>query len=112
MEANLVVQVVTINLTDNARYYLKADVVREVNAWLGQWTPRNNFKAVIAKDRTEALAKCRKQLALLPVDVFPKSYGVTVGCFQFNISESAVNDKGEFWSAFNTTISTDYALEE
>lgn len=93
-----VVQIANIRLRPDAADVLSKRGFDEVSAWLSQWTPRNNFKAVIKPTRQEGIDHLKSVLhqTLVPSWLAWET-GVTPGMFEFEVCAEEVQGD-EFWA--------------
>lgn len=90
-----VMQIVYVRLSDKAEDVLTARKHAEVLAWLEQWTPRANFKAVITESQQESL---RILINDLQQNLVPAFLGnaVRANLFEFQVADQEVEDR-RFW---------------
>lgn len=106
-----IAQVVSIQLTGGSSSELRYDAYRETEAWLKQWTPRANFKAVIGSDLEECLAMLREDLRKDLVPHFLAHNGVKPQHFKFQIADQAV-ENGRFWMPSALVRGCDFYLKD
>lgn len=106
----IVAQAVTIKLKDSAARTLSHESYVRTQDWMKNWTPRNNFKAVIADTREEAVKALQ---AKLQVELVPswlrKESGVMPDQFEFQIAYEEVKEDG-FWPSLPFTLVKDFPV--
>jgi phage baseplate assembly protein W len=73
------------------------------------WANPGNIKAVLTDNVSEAIETLREELAKAILYWDPK---VDLKDFSFNISENEVDEDGRFYTAFCTSIGTNYKIHE
>ncbi len=108
----IVAQVVTISLKTGAARGLSHEAYTRTVEWLKHWTPRTNFKAVIAEDKDSAVRMIQEDLQreLVPSWLASES-GVTANLFQFQIAYDDVKN-GRFWSGGQIALCRNFPVVE
>lgn len=105
-----IAQITRVKLLDEAADILSANKHTEVLKWLDQWTPKNNFQAVVADSAGAALATLTEDLK---ANLVPSFMGPTVkpSLFEFQVSMQ-VSDNCRFWMPSALTCGTWYKIKE
>lgn len=108
----IVAQVIKVSLKPSAQRTLSFEAYTRTVEWLKTWTPRGNFKAVIAEDREQAVKLLRQDLQekLIP-SWLAREQGVSADVFQFQIAYEAVED-GRFWSQLHVGLCQNFDVLE
>lgn len=104
-----IVQVTRIALKGNAKSLISAEAYDEVKSWLPQWTPVNNYKAVIADTLQEGVARYQKELSEKLVPWFLSNKGVLPEHFEFTVTYQEIED-GRFWHQPSTELLTRFPV--
>lgn len=99
-----------VKLRPSAADALTHTTYQRTNDWLKQWTPENNFKAVVAGSFTEALDVLRVDLKATMIPNFLASSGVKPEHFEFRVIEQEIRD-GRFWSYRASPTSTWFLVQ-
>lgn len=106
-----ITQIESVKLKGSSYDKLSYSTVRRVEAWLIQWTCRNNFKAVVTKTAEEGIADCRH---ILQEDLVPgwlAHLGVKPEHFLFQVAVVPIDKQGRFWiSSLNTENWKEYPV--
>lgn len=106
----IVIQVTRVNLVPEAEDQLSKRAYDRAVDWMSHWTPRANFKAILAESRDEGVELCRKQLQKELVPGWMTSeHGVSPKHFMFQVSYDEVTD-GQFWPQFEATWIADHRV--
>lgn len=106
-----IAQIVSVKLRVSAADTLPHSAYLRIEEWLTQWTPRRNFKTVLADSREQAIERCRQQLRKQLVPSWAAHLGVKPEHFTFQVSDQEVVD-GEFWGGNQLVCLTDFHVGE
>lgn len=104
-------QIVSVKLRGSAADTIPHSAYVRIEGWLAQWTPRRNFKTVLADNRMQAIERCRQQLRKQLVPDWAAHLGVKPEHFSFQVSDQEVVG-GEFWGGSQIACLTDYHVGE
>lgn len=95
-----------IRLTAAADRELSHHAYTRTTTWLDQWTPGNNYKAVLGADLDECVNKLRATLQreLVPTSSWLTHCGVEPKHFEFAINDTEVSEDGHFWASLSKRL--------
>lgn len=88
--------IVEVRLRSSAAHTLSHAAHTRTTEWLSQWTPRNNFKAVLTDSFEKALDELRSDIKAHLVPSWLTSLGVTPAMFEFRVADREILNN-RFW---------------
>ncbi len=104
-----IAQIAEVKLKGSAADKIPHSAYIETVAWLKQWTPQANFKAVIASDLDSAISVLRADLQKTLLPSFLRCRGVLPEHFTFQVCHQAAED-GRFWAPIRLRLMRDFDI--